>query len=58
VNLFKKYGIKEIADVTFYSILTVGDEEFYIPVLYLDTLKISTLNQKTSSTSASGGYAN
>jgi hypothetical protein len=43
MNLFKKYGIKEVADVTFYSIIKIGDEEFYIPVLTLDTLKISTV---------------
>lgn len=58
MNLFKKYGIKEIADVTFYSILKTGNQEFYIPVLFLDTLKVSTLTQKTSDVSASGGYAN
>ena len=38
MNLFQKYGIKEVADVVFYSITPIGDEEFYTPVLYLDTL--------------------
>ena len=57
MNLFKKYGIKEVADVTFYSIIEIGDEEIYIPVLTLDTLKISTLNQKSTAVTARGGYA-
>lgn len=58
MNLFKKYGIKEIADVTFYSVLSIGNQEFYIPILFLDTLKVSTLSQKTSNVSVTGGYAN
>ena len=47
MNLFQKYGIKEVADVVFYSINEIGDEVFYTPVLYLDTLKVSTI-EKTS----------
>ena len=43
MNLFERYGIKEVADVVFYSITKVGDEEFYTPVLVLDTLKVSTI---------------
>jgi hypothetical protein len=58
VDLFKKSGVKEVADVTFYSILRIGDEEFYIPFLYLDTLKITSLSEKSSTSGASGGYAN
>lgn len=58
MNLFKKYGIKEISDVTFYSIIEIGDEELYIPVLFLDSLKISNLNQKSSAATANGGYGN
>ena len=45
MNLFQKYGIKEVADVVFYSITAIGDEEFYTPVLFLDTLKVSTLEK-------------
>ena len=45
MNLFQKYGIKEVADVVFYSINAIGDEEFYTPVLFLDTLKVSTLEK-------------
>ena len=58
MNLFTQYGVKEVADVTFYSIIQIGDEEFYLPVLYLDTLKVSNLAQKISKVSASGGYGN
>ena len=43
MNLFQKYGIKEVSDVVFYSINEIGDEVFYTPVLFLDTLKVSTL---------------
>ena len=46
MNLFTQYGIKEVADVTIYSIIEIGDENFYLPVLYLDTLKISNVEEK------------
>ena len=55
MNLFQKYGLKEVADVTFYSITKVGTEEFYVPVLHLDTLKISTIEQTAEETYATGG---
>lgn len=58
MNLFKKYGIKEVADVTFYSIIEIGDEEFYIPILTLDTLKITTIDQKVQDVVNNGGYGN
>ena len=58
MNLFQKYGIKEVADVTFYSIIEIGDEELYIPVLYLDTLKISDVNQTSDKVNHKGGYGN
>lgn len=58
MNLFQKYGIKEVADVTFYSIIEIGDEELYIPVLYLDTLKISDINQTSDKVNHQGGYGN
>ena len=58
MNLFQKYGIKEVADVVFYSITTVGDEEFYTPVLFLDTLKVSTLEKSAEKVSAEGGKGN
>lgn len=58
MNIFQQYGIKEVADVTFYSINRIGDEEFYTPVLYLDTLKISTIEKKNQSSDSYGGYGN
>ena len=58
MNIFKKYGIKEVADVTFYSITKVEDEEFYTPVLYFDTLKISDLTKESEVVTANGGEGN
>lgn len=55
-NLLEKYGIKEVADVTFYEIMpngTMGN-----PVLFLDTLKVSTLENTAENTSANGGKGN
>lgn len=58
MNIFKKYGIREVADVTLYSITRIGDEEFYIPVLYFDTLKVSTLDKKVETVNQNGGKGN
>lgn len=59
MNIFEQYGIKEVADVTLYAIeLDKNDEEIYIPVLYLDTLKISSVEQTAEQTSARGGLGN
>lgn len=58
MNLFQKYGIKEVADVVFYTINTIGDEEFYTPVLFLDTLKVSTLEKAAEKVEARGGKGN
>lgn len=59
MNIFKQYGIKEIADVCLYSIeLDENDNEIYVPVLYMDTLKVSTVEESTQSTSAQGGIGN
>lgn len=58
MNLFERYGIKEVADVVFYSITKVGDEEFYTPVLVLDTLKVSTIEKSAEKVTANGGKGN
>ena len=58
MNLFTKYGIKQVADVTFYSIEQIGDEEIYTPVLYLDSLKLSTLEKTNERVTAKGGKGN
>lgn len=51
-NILEKYGIKEVADVTFYDL-----KEHY-PVLYLDTLKVSTIEQTAEQVDARGGKGN
>lgn len=59
MNIFQQYGIKEVADVCLYAIdLDENDDEIYIPVLYLDTLKVSTVEENASQTSAQGGIGN
>ena len=59
MNIFQQYGIKEVADVCLYAIeLDENDDEIYIPVLYLDTLKVSTVEQSAEQTSAQGGIGN
>lgn len=55
-NLFDRYGIKEVADVTFYNILNDGSRG--APVLYLDTLKVSTIEQTAENAEARGGKGN
>lgn len=56
MNILDRYGIKEVADVTFYEITESG--EAGAPVLYLDTLKVSTIEQTAENTSARGGKGN
>lgn len=56
LNPLQKYGIKEVADVTFYEIN--ADESRGAPVLYLDTLKVSTIEQTAETSDATGGKGN
>lgn len=59
MNIFEQYGIKEVADVTLYAIeLDKYDDEVYIPILYFDTLKVSTVEQAAEQTFAKGGPGN
>lgn len=59
MNIFQQYGIKEVADVCLYAIeLDENDDEIYVPVLYLDTLKVSTVEETAEQTSAQGGLGN
>ena len=61
MTLFEQYGIKEIADVTLYSIHRKEDgsgDVYYLPALYLDTLKVSTIEQSAENTWAQGGLGN
>ena len=56
-SILDRYGIKEVADVTFYKIdKTTGKAS--TPVLYLDTLKVSTIEQTAETTDARGGKGN
>lgn len=56
-SILDRYGIKEVADVTFYTInKTTGQPDK--PVLYLDTLKVSTIEQTAETVDARGGKGN
>ena len=52
-SIFDRYGIKEVADVVFYSLDENGSPK--TPLLYLDSLKISTIEQTAENVSARGG---
>ena len=54
--ILDKYAIKEVADVMFYELDSKGAPS--APVLYLDTLKTSTLNQSSETVDARGGKGN
>lgn len=59
-NIFTQYGIKEVADVQFEALAadtSTGVAEGDV-VLYLDTLKISTLETTVDQTEARGGKGN
>ena len=60
VNIFEKYGIKEVANVYFEALdndasnnIQKGDI-----VLYLDTLKVSTIETTAENVAAQGGWGN
>ena len=55
-NILEKYGIQEVADVTFYEIEEDGSRG--APVLYPDTLKVSTIEQTAEEAEARGGKGN
>jgi hypothetical protein len=59
-NILSRYGIKEVADVTFYQIEedAKGNAVAGAPVLYLDTLKVLTIEQTAESSEARGGKGN
>ena len=56
-SILDRYGIKEVADVTFYEIDQITGAAGK-PVLYLDTLKVSTIEQTAESSDARGGKGN
>ena len=55
-SILDRYGIKEVADVTFYELDANGVPSH--PVLYLDTLKVSTIEQTAELGEARGGKGN
>lgn len=55
-SILDRYGIKEVADVTFYKIGEDGNPAE--PVLFLDTLKVSTIEQTAETADARGGKGN
>ena len=55
-SILDRYGIKEVADVTFYEITDAGTPGK--PVLFLDTLKVSTIEQTAEQVDARGGKGN
>lgn len=55
-SILDRYGIKEVADFTFYHIADDGKPDY--PVLYLDTLKVSTTEQTGEQSEARGGKGN
>lgn len=55
-SILDRYGIKEVADVTFYEI--GSDGKAGKPVLFLDTLKVSTIEQTAETADARGGKGN
>lgn len=56
INILSKYAIKEVADVMFYELDSKGAPS--APVLYLDTLKVSTIEQSSEVVDATGGKGN
>ena len=55
-SILDRYGIKEVADVVFYELDATGAPKH--PVLYLDTLKVSTIEQTAEEADARGGKGN
>lgn len=58
VNIFEKYGIKEVANVYVEALAAEGDIQVGDPVLFFDTLKVSTIETTAESVSAQGGWGN
>lgn len=60
VNIFDKYGIKEVANVYFEALDDDPKSNVYKGdiVLFLDTLKVSTIETTAETTDATGGWGN
>ena len=59
-NIFERYGIKEVANVYFEALKDAEDGSYAMGdiVLYLDTLKVSTIETTAENSSAQGGWGN
>jgi hypothetical protein len=60
VNIFDKFGIKEVANVYFEALEDEPKANIYKGdiVLYLDTLKVSTIETTAENVAAQGGWGN
>jgi len=60
VNIFDQYGIKEVANVYFEALADDPRAQVYKGdiVLFLDSLKVSTIETSASDASATGGWGN
>lgn len=61
VNIFERYGIKEVANVYFEALENANDGSGIKKgdiILYLDTLKVSTVETTAENVSAQGGWGN
>lgn len=55
-SIFDRYGLKEVSNVSIFDIK--ADGSLGDLVLYLDTLKVSTIEQTAEQTDATGGWGN
>ena len=55
INIFERYGLKEVANVYFQALADEGDIKAGDIVLYLDTLKFSIVESTAENVSAQGG---
>ena len=55
-GILDRYGIKEVADITFYHLNSKGKPDY--PVLFIDTAKTSTIEVTAETTDARGGKGN
>lgn len=58
MNIFERYGIKEVANVYFEALADGDGMKAGDIVLYLDTLKVSTIETTAENVSAQGGWGN
>lgn len=56
-DILQRYGIKEVADVTFYHINKATNVPDY-PILILDSLKVTSIEQTAETAEARGGKGN